>query len=169
MSLHITSKTNSVRLRPTKWLELKTIVKQEIEQQGPDANLNHIDVSAITNMSSLFFGMNIRNIKIDEWNVSNVENIRNMFSGCREFIGRGLENRNVSNVNDMAYTFFDCNVLDCDLSDWDTSNVTDMSVMFYNCRNFNCDLSSWDVSNILDRNNMFTHCPITESHKPNFE
>ena len=168
MPLYITSTTKSARVRPTKWLELRTIIKQELERQGPDADLNFIDTSKITAMSSLFFELNIRNIKIDKWNMSNVESTRNMFVGHKEFTGSGLENWDVSRVKDMAYMFFDCNTLNCNLSNWNISNVTDMNAMFYCCTSFDCDLSSWCISDVLDKCNMFTHCPIDDSHKPKF-
>ena len=93
--LRITSTTKSVKVQPTKRDDLRSIIKKELEYQGPDADLNFIDTSLITDMYELFYQLDIRNIKIDQW---------------------------------------------------DVSNVTDMYGMFYNCKNFNCDLSSWDVS-----------------------
>ena len=72
MSLHVTSTTKSVRIKPTTKGELQSIIKQELERQGPDADLNFIDTSLITDMSFLFYGLIIYDIKIDRWDVSNV-------------------------------------------------------------------------------------------------
>ena len=48
MPLHISSTTKSVKqLRPLTRDELRLIIKAELERQGPDADLNHIDVSQI--------------------------------------------------------------------------------------------------------------------------
>ena len=70
--LHIKSDTKSVKSRPkTKKNELEDIIRAELEHQGPDADLNFIDTSGITDMSYLFYGLNIHNIKIDDWDVSN--------------------------------------------------------------------------------------------------
>ena len=78
--LHISSNTKSVKLiRPTTKEQLKSIVGQEIKRQGPDADLNHIDVSEITDMSFLFNDSIPGNIKIDGWDVSNVTNMNGMF------------------------------------------------------------------------------------------
>ena len=55
MAIHITSKTKSLRLQPTSKDELRSIIEQELELQGPDADLNHIDMSLITDMSMLFW------------------------------------------------------------------------------------------------------------------
>nr|DAO66445.1 MAG TPA: protein of unknown function DUF285 [Caudoviricetes sp.] len=122
--IKITSKTQSLKLRPTSKDELKAIIEKEIKEQGPDADLNFIDTSLITDMSELFANYaTIRNIKIDEWDVSNVTNMSHMFSLCEKF--------------------------NCDLSRWNTSNVTNMKYMFYSCENFDSDLRGWDVSNVI--------------------
>ena len=34
--------------------ELRKVIEDELSIQGPDADLNHIDVSNVDNMSSLF-------------------------------------------------------------------------------------------------------------------
>ena len=44
------------------------------------------------------------------------------------------------------------------LEDWDVSHVEDMSGMFADCYNFNSDLSKWDVSNVKDMRYMFKGC-----------
>ena len=58
--------------------ELKNIIKQRIEEEGNNCNLNDIDVSEITDMWQLFYNSNF-NGNISEWNVSNVEDMRYMF------------------------------------------------------------------------------------------
>lgn len=67
--------------------------------------------SQITDMYELFYKLNIRNIKIDEWDVSNVTCMVDMFLNCSEF--------------------------NCDLSAWNVSNVEDASYMFTGCCGFN--------------------------------
>ena len=79
MAIHITSKTKSLRLKPTSKEELIDIIREEIDKQGPDADLNFIDTSLITDMSMLFWWIKIENIKIDEWDVSNVTKMIAMF------------------------------------------------------------------------------------------
>lgn len=142
MAIHITSRTKSLRIQPTTKYELRDIIAEEIKRQGPDADLNHIDTSLITDMSMLFGMINIGNIKVDQWNVSNVTNMDKLFCGCIKF--------------------------NCDLSRLDVSNVTDMDSMFDCCIKFNRDLSGWDVSNVEYHRSMFYNCPIRESYKPKF-
>ena len=83
-----------------------------------------------------------------------------MFYKCENFTGKGLENWDVSNVEDMQDMFEDCENFNCDLSKWDVSNVLNMEYMFYNCKKFNCDLSSWNVSKVKDMSFMFDECTL---------
>ena len=112
--------------------ELIDCIKEQLDIQGSDANLNIIDVSNITDMQSLFWRLNPGNIDISKWNVSNVKEMGDMFYRCENF--------------------------NSDLSKWNVSNVKDMSGMFSGCKSFNSDLSKWDVSGVKDMNNVFYGC-----------
>jgi hypothetical protein len=57
---------------------IKKIVKQEIERLGNEADLNHLDVSGVTDMRGLFRA-SLFNGDISQWNVSNVEEMDLMF------------------------------------------------------------------------------------------
>lgn len=134
MAIKITSKTRSLVIKPILWGELRAIIEQELRTQGPDADLNFIDVSLVTDMSGLFenTGYEIRNIKIDEWDTSNVTN--------------------------MSHMFYNCTDLNCDgIGDWDVSNVIDMTEIFYGCKQFNCDLSNWNLSSLKYSDGMFLY------------
>lgn len=47
MQLHIAQQTKSARLNPTTRNDLRDLIESELKRQGPDADLNHIDVSQI--------------------------------------------------------------------------------------------------------------------------
>ena len=50
---------------------LKDLIHQEMEKNGPNCDLNHIDVSNVTNMSGLFsFGQ--FNGDISKWDINNL-------------------------------------------------------------------------------------------------
>ena len=59
--------------------ELRKLINQRIEEQGPNCDLNDIDVSRVTDMSYLFFESSF-NGDISRWDVSNVTNMSWMFS-----------------------------------------------------------------------------------------
>ena len=100
---------------------IKEIVKSEIARLGNNADLNHIDVSQVTDMSYLFKESEF-NGDISNWDVSNVTNMECMFE------------------------FSDFNG---DISKWDVSSVENMVGMFDgSC--FNGDISKWDVSNVTN-------------------
>ena len=109
--------SNNYKYFPKTKKELKDIILQRIKEEGKEVDLNDIDVSNITDMSNLFEDLD--------------------FNG--------------------------------DISNWNVSNVKNMSYMFYGCELFNQDISNWDVSNVNDGNNIFYNCPIEEKHKPKFK
>ena len=57
---------------------LRVMIIERIEEQGPNCDLNDIDVSQVTDMSYLFFMMRF-NGDISSWDVSGVENMGDMF------------------------------------------------------------------------------------------
>lgn len=176
---------NTTKYHPKDKEKLKEIIENEIKRQGNEANLNNIDTSNITDMSSLFAKTEF-NGNISNWDVSNVKNMNMMFYSDKKFTGEntdfsnwklnsledtglmfsesgfkggnGISNWDVSNIKNMRYMFQKCVNFNDDLSKWDVSNVTSMQGMFSYCKYFNCDLSNWDVHNVKHFNNMFNYC-----------
>ena len=87
--------------------ELKKTISYFINQYGNECNLNWIDVSNVTDMSSLFWSSEFDG-DISEWDVSNVKDMNNMFN----------------------YSAFNR-----DISRWDVSNVKNMFRMFIHAKN----------------------------------
>ena len=55
-------------LKPANKEELKKIIENRIQTEGPECDLNDIDVSDITDMRELFEGSNF-NGDISKWNI----------------------------------------------------------------------------------------------------
>ena len=97
------SKLKTYNYYPESLEELRSLIEELLEELGPDADLNDIDVSKINNFynvyiyEGLFEHLEPRNIKIDQWNVSNVKNMMRTFYNCDDF-NSDLSKWNVSEV-----------------------------------------------------------------------
>ena len=128
---------SSYSCQPRTKKELQDIIKSRVSNEGPKCNLNDIDTSLMTDMSSMF-AYSLFNGDISKWDVSNVKDMWGMFQ----------------------YSLFDG-----DISDWNVSNVKDMSRMFkYSC--FKHDISKWNIRQDCDTSNMFYSCPIRNKRMP---
>jgi hypothetical protein len=148
---------NTYSLFPKSKDELVEIIKKEIEENGNKCDLNHIDVSKITNMNDLFsnfYKLHNFNGDISEWDVSNVKEMGSMFENSN-FNGDIYE-WNTSNVTNMSWMFTKSKFNNNSICNWDVSNVTSMRNMFYKCP-FNYPLNKWNVSNVRSMYCMFNN------------
>ena len=83
---------------------LDQLIAQEMKMQGPSCDLNHLDISAVTDLSSLFAKFATFQGDVSRWNTSN--------------------------VTKMSYLFANT-AFNGDISKWNTSKVQDMSHLFY--------------------------------------
>ena len=91
---------------------------------------------------------------IDNWDVSQVDNIGYLFFTASEFNGN-VSTWDVSKVKDTQCMFYGAGAFDQDLSKWDVSKVTYMQEMFELATAFNQDLSKWDISQVTSIARMF--------------
>ena len=124
--------------------ELREILEERLAEDK-NADLNDIDVSQITDMKGIFYGLDPNEIHIEKWDVSNVTDMEKMFWKCKNF--------------------------NCDLSNWDVSNVKNMWCMFDGCKNFEGEgLEHWKPINCKHMNMcfMFNDC-LSLKNKPNWK
>ena len=89
-----------------------------------------------------------------------IEDCQSMFFNCRNIIDIDLSSFDTKNVTNMNCMFRECeNLENINLSNFDTRNVTDMKFMFGECKNLkNIDLSSFDTKNVTNMKGMFSGC-----------
>ena len=131
------SKFSSYFCQPKTKDELEYIIDRRVSKEGPNCDLNDIDVSLVTDMSWLFSDSDF-NGDISKWDVSRVKTMYGMFYNS-SFNG---------NIND-----------------WDVSNVLDMTSMFVLSK-FNQDASNWKINERCVMYDTFFRCPIKEEFKP---
>ena len=111
----------------------------------------------------------LQSLDVTSWDVSNVQDMAEMFRGSGitsiEFTN-GTDSWNVSNVTDTQGMFSDCQgLMFLDLSTWNsgtstTQYITDMSYMFNECKNLT-EINfgeDWNTSSVTTVERMFSGC-----------
>ncbi len=133
--------------------QLILIIDYNIKMYGYNCNLNHIDVSNITDMSNLFSSSKF-NGNISKWNISNVTTMSEMF--LKSEFNQDISSWDVSNVENM-YKMFDNSIFNQNISNWDVSKVTSVLFMFSGSK-FNQDLTNWKPLNLKYHKLVFNYC-----------
>ncbi|WP_054850777.1 BspA family leucine-rich repeat surface protein, partial [Olleya sp. ITB9] len=117
------------------------------------------DLSQVTTTYRMFGSTNLFNGNINDWDVSNIEDMSSMFQSATAF-NQPLNDWDVSNVNNMNYMFYGTSIFDQPLDNWVTSNVTSMNSMFSYTSAFNQNINSWDVSAVTSMKQMFNRASL---------
>ena len=168
--------------------DLQKIIIDAIKENGPNCDLNWIDVSGVTNMSYLFNFTeyldysNARQFKkqypfncdISKWDVSNVKTMEGLFCGEDEF-NQNISNWDVSNVVNMDSMFLGATKFNQPIGMWNVSNVKVFENIFSWAESFNQNISNWKLrpdADIFNRHEdnpiimMFNKCPIEPEFLP---
>lgn len=161
--LKIGKKFKQSELVPDNKYALKDMINAEIKKNGPECDLNHIDVSKVNSFEKLFAKTTFDG-DISDWDVSHVTDMYCMFYQSN-FTGKNTDfsNWDTSKVTDMT-NMFAYSKFDGDVSNFKTGLVTYFEGMFKFSyfTGKNSDLSNWDVSNAIDMTDMFKSTKIDQ-------
>ena len=167
---------------------LKKWILEQLIIQGPNANLNNVDLSKLTDLS-FAFSRRKNDMAIDKvygfrtkdrvygslgnfFTDKEIYKLREKINKAWRIIWRNDNKFNLTlNSEFRIYNIF--YYMNPDISDWDVSNINDMHCMFYGDDfNFNCNLDKWDVSNVINMHSMFKYCfqfnkPLNNWHVDN--
>jgi len=94
--------------------QLISVIQSEMSKYGKNCDLNHIDISKVRDLSSLF-GYSDFNGDISQWDTSHVFSMEHMF--YKSSFNGNITNWDVSNVRYMEYMFVESDFKG-DLSNW---------------------------------------------------
>ena len=108
----------------------------------------------------MFYGTNIKEIDLSNFNTEHVTTMRSMFKDCINLINITFGNMDTSNVVDMEKLFFNCNkITSIDLSHFDTSSLENARELFSHCESLNIlDLSNFNTKNLRNMYDFFAYC-----------
>ena len=94
-----------------------------------------------------------------------ISSFKYMFYGCKNIIEIDLSEFNTSNIINMASMFDNCvNLEKINFGNIDTSKVENMRSLFYNCSKLtSIDVSNFDTSQVTDMGWIFSNCSSLES------
>jgi surface protein len=112
------------------------------------------DVGAVTTMSSMFRNASAFNQLLNSWNVAAVTNMSSMFRFTSAFNGN-IISWNVGLVTTMSNMFEGATVFNQNIDSWNVGAVTNMSTMFSDATLFNRNIGSWNVGAVTNMSVMF--------------
>ena len=127
-------------------------VSYKCSQSTSKVVFKDFDTSAVTDMSSMFYGCNrLTTLDLSNFDTSSVTNMNYMFKHCRNLTTLDLSSFDTSAVTSMGGMFDNCDRLTTlDLSSFDTSAVTNMGFMFYNCNNLTTIIGNHTLEEVQD-------------------
>ncbi|MGN1270270.1 MAG: BspA family leucine-rich repeat surface protein [Clostridia bacterium] len=145
-----------------------SVMSQNKKLKNFDA-LSGWNISNVTDLSNALCGYkNLENINgLKYWDTSKVEKMSGLFgnpdmNNTKINDLTALSDWNVSNVTDMSYLFYGCDITNLSaLSNWDVSNVTNMQNMFYGCSKLTdaSGINDWNIVNVINFGYMFYSTP----------
>ena len=128
---------------------------------GEENNITIIFNETIDNCNVMFSGLsNILKIKFENFDSSQVTNMKGMFKDCTSLISLDLNDLNTNAVEDMSQLFYNCKSLESlEINNFITTNVKNMNEMFFGCTKLtSLNIESFDTSSVTSMDRLFKNC-----------
>ena len=126
-----------------------------------DKKIENFNVSSVENMDYMLSGSAIQSFDMSKWNPIKLTSISSLFSDCKNLQSvTGLNVLNKSKITNLNGIFRGCSKLESiDLSGLNTENITGINAMFQDCTALtSLDLTSLDFRNVINASYMFKGC-----------
>jgi hypothetical protein len=92
-------------------------------------------------------------IAVESWGNFNTTSMQKAFASAKNLIR--VPNTLPTKIKNIRGMFSDTLLFNQDISDWDVSNVSNMAMTFYCAKSFNQNLDKWDMTNVTTIDGMF--------------
>lgn len=116
-------------------------------KQNFNCDISSWDVSAVTDMYSMFKDNYIFNQDLSDWDTSSVTDFSYMFYRARAFNGN-VTGWDTSSGTQFGYMFFDARMFNQNIHAWDVSSATSLADMFNTALVFNQPIGNWNTSKV---------------------
>ena len=126
--------------------------------------IEDIDISGLRDCSWMFAGCpNLKNLDLSMWDISYINALDGMFSGCSSLTDISWVNdwQFSENMTDLSFLFNNCkNITELNLSNWNVENIKHFDEMFRFCENLTTvgDISDWNLEKAGYMEKMFLKC-----------
>lgn len=96
-------------------------------------------------------------ISITQWGTVKLHAEGGYFAQAQNLVSLPTEAPDLSNTATLEYAFWDAEIFNQDIANWDVSGIQTFDNMFDNATAFNQDLSAWDTSSATSMKEMFRY------------
>ncbi|MBQ7270974.1 MAG: BspA family leucine-rich repeat surface protein, partial [Campylobacter sp.] len=121
---------------------------------GNLSGIENWDTSNVIGMKAIFKGVDLKNIDLSSWDISNVSDLSMAFMGAKNI--KGIEEWETKSLENMDKIFKDCKDFNANLSNWRTERLKSINSAFENASEFNgAVLNDWILPQNFDADNAF--------------
>jgi len=98
-------------------------------------------------------------LEIMQWGDVGFESLYAAFYGCTDMETTATDALRLYGLTDLKFLFYNAELANPDVSDWDLRNITDVYYAFSHTGSEDLDVSRWQVGNVVDMSSLFSNIP----------